>query len=83
MSEWFEDESFWGLLYPYMFSHEFTKHSDEQVEKILNLIPLEGNSVLDLCCGPGRISVEFAPHPLLLEQSDSEFETTRFGDRMD
>jgi SAM-dependent methyltransferase len=58
--EWFEDESFWRDLYPYMFPEEQFKLADQQVDKILALVRPQGRSVLDLCCGPGRHSTSLA-----------------------
>jgi len=58
--EWFEDEQFWRNLYPVMFPPERLAAAGEQVGHILELVKFEGRKVLDLCCGPGRHSVEFA-----------------------
>lgn len=60
MGEWFEDESFWQELYPYLFSDERFNIAAEQIEKALALARYKGGPVLDLCCGPGRHTVELA-----------------------
>lgn len=60
MGEWFEDESFWYELYPFLFPEIRFKEADAQVEQILELLQLKEIAVLDLCCGPGRISSGFA-----------------------
>jgi SAM-dependent methyltransferase len=60
--EWYEDDAFWRELYPYMFPAERFAAAPEQVDQILNLTKFSGQSVLDLCCGPGRHAVEFARH---------------------
>lgn len=60
MTEWFEDENFWIELYPYLFSAERFEAADKEVEKVLDLVGLRGDSILDLCCGPGRHAVAFA-----------------------
>lgn len=60
MTEWFADETFWETFYLYMFSEEQFELAEEQVEKILALLDLNGGSVLDLACGPGRHSVALA-----------------------
>lgn len=60
MSEWFEDEEFWIDTYPVIFSEERFKIAPEQIEKALALAGVENGTVLDLCCGPGRHSVELA-----------------------
>jgi hypothetical protein len=51
--EWFDDDSFWRELYPFMFSEQRIDAADEQVADALALIKPSGKSVLDLCCGPG------------------------------
>ena len=58
--EWFDEDSFWRELYPFMFSKERITQADEQIAKILVLTKPPGRSVLDLCCGPGRCSVSLA-----------------------
>jgi SAM-dependent methyltransferase len=57
MAEWFENESFWREMYPYMFDKQAFAAADEQVRKILKLTGVRRGAVLDLCCGPGRHSV--------------------------
>ena len=57
MTEWFENESFWREMYPYMFDKQAFAAADEQVRKILKLTGVRRGAVLDLCCGPGRHSV--------------------------
>lgn len=58
--EWFDDESFWRELYPFMFSEQRFASADEQMAKALRLTKPAGKSVLDLCCGPGRCSIALA-----------------------
>ena len=60
MREWFENEDFWRVLYPYMFDEQRFAQADEQVRKILKLTGIRRGAVLDLCCGPGRHSVALA-----------------------
>src|SRR5215831_11311976 len=57
---WFEDEDFWRDLYPYMFHADRYAAATGEVEQILALTHFAGRTVLDLCCGPGRHSIEFA-----------------------
>ena len=57
---WYENEQFWIDFYPYMFGEERLQAAVEQVDRILALTGLDGGDVLDLCCGPGRHSVELA-----------------------
>lgn len=58
--DWFENEDFWRDFYAYMFSPERFAAAKEEVSQIMALTQCTGGSVLDLCCGPGRHSVEFA-----------------------
>jgi SAM-dependent methyltransferase len=58
--EWFEDESLWRELYPYVFPVERLAAAKDQVNQIVALTGVTGGAVLDLCCGPGRHAVEFA-----------------------
>src|SRR3954471_13440894 len=57
---WFENEDFWRGLYPYMFPVERLAAAPEQVAQIVALTGVTSGDVLDLCCGPGRHSIEFA-----------------------
>jgi SAM-dependent methyltransferase len=57
---WFENEDFWRDLYPYMFPVERLAAAPEQIAQILALTGVRSGHVLDLCCGPGRHSIEFA-----------------------
>ena len=58
--EWYEDESFWKATYPFLFSEARFEAAETHVENILNLVGLDSGDVLDLCCGPGRVSVPMA-----------------------
>ena len=58
--EWFEDETLWRELYPYVFPVDRVAAAPAQVSQILSLAAVNGGAVLDLCCGPGRHSLEFA-----------------------
>lgn len=58
--EWFESEEFWQDFYPYMFSEERFAAAPDEVSRIMALAQSSGGSLLDLCCGPGRHSAEFA-----------------------
>jgi SAM-dependent methyltransferase len=74
MGEWFEEESFWSEMYPYMFPEERFHLADEQIEKVLALIDYQGGDVLDLCCGPGRHSLALAKRGIRVTGVDrSEF----------
>jgi SAM-dependent methyltransferase len=58
--EWFDDDSFWRELYPFMFSEQRIKATTEQITKALALAKPTSKSVLDLGCGPGRCSIALA-----------------------
>lgn len=58
--EWFDDDSFWRGLYPFMFPEQRIADADEQIAKALALTKPPGKSALDLCCGPGRCSIALA-----------------------
>jgi SAM-dependent methyltransferase len=58
--EWFDDDSFWEELYPFMFPEQRFTSTREQIEKVLALAKPVGNAALDLCCGPGRCSIALA-----------------------
>jgi SAM-dependent methyltransferase len=61
MAEWFEDESFWEDLYPFLASDERIEVAKGEVAQIIRLLNVsQGASVLDLCCGPGRHSLILA-----------------------
>jgi hypothetical protein len=42
MSEWFEDESFWIEMRPFIFPEERVRIAEQQVEKILTLAGYQG-----------------------------------------
>jgi ubiquinone/menaquinone biosynthesis C-methylase UbiE len=58
--EWFDDESFWRELYPFMFPEQRIANAVEQMAMVLALTKPAGKAVLDLCCGPGRCSIALA-----------------------
>ncbi len=60
MAQWFEDDGFWERLYPFMFSARAFERAPQQVEDIIRLTGIESGSVLDLCSGPGRHTLEWA-----------------------
>ena len=60
MAEWFENETFWETMYPYMFSETRVGMAAEEVARVIQLTGMTGGAVLDLCCGPGRHAVMFA-----------------------
>ncbi len=59
--EWFENEDFWLKYGPVMFDEQHWAEANGIARRCCDIAELsEGNSILDACCGPGRISVELA-----------------------
>jgi len=58
---WHEDDSFWEMWGPIMFSEQRLEDAQEEVERIVSLLGIKpGTHILDLCCGIGRHSLELA-----------------------
>ena len=58
---WHEDDSFWETWGPVMFTEKRVADASEEVLRIIKLLDIQpGASILDLGCGIGRISLEFA-----------------------
>lgn len=58
---WHEDDEFWKVFAPLMFSEDRWDATPVEVDSLLSLLALQpGATVLDLCCGPGRHSLELA-----------------------
>lgn len=60
MSDWFDDDTFWRAVYPFLMTEERMEGAADEVDSALSLVGFEGGDVLDLCCGAGRHSVELA-----------------------
>jgi SAM-dependent methyltransferase len=61
MVAWHESDDFWETWAPYIFSAARLQSASTEVERIIELLEMvPGASVLDLCCGVGRHSLEFA-----------------------
>src|SRR5260370_5761268 len=58
--EWFENETLWRELYPYVFPVERVAAANGQVRRILALAGGTVGNVLDWCWGRGRPAGEFA-----------------------
>jgi SAM-dependent methyltransferase len=61
-SDWFENDEFWELTAEFMFSAERRLAAPVEVEQMLALTGLDpaGATVLDMPCGVGRHTLEFA-----------------------
>jgi SAM-dependent methyltransferase len=58
---WYEDESFWNIFAPAMFTEDRLDETAGEIERAVKLLDIEkGAKVLDLCCGIGRHSLELA-----------------------
>lgn len=68
--DWYDDDSFWIELYPFLFPQSRLEAAPNEVELILNLAGRPVKSVLDLCCGPGRHSIAFADRGLQVTAVD-------------
>ena len=58
---WFEDQTFWQDFRSVLFHNYRMNSTSLQVEKMIELLELSrDDKILDLCCGVGRHSLEFA-----------------------
>lgn len=58
---WHQDDGFWEKIETALFSGARIAESEREVEAIISLTGIEPKArVLDLCCGIGRHSIEFA-----------------------
>lgn len=61
MKPWHDDDRFWKTFKKIIFPKERFEHAPGEVDHILKLLKVKpGAAVLDLCCGPGRHTVELA-----------------------
>jgi SAM-dependent methyltransferase len=61
MTDWYDDDSFWETFQNYMFDPRRLGLAVAEVDQMVSLLGLQsGAAVLDLCCGIGRHSIEFA-----------------------
>jgi SAM-dependent methyltransferase len=61
MTDWYADDSFWETFQSYMFDPRRLALTGAEVDQMSSLLGLQsGAAVLDLCCGLGRHSIEFA-----------------------
>ncbi|MCJ7624105.1 MAG: class I SAM-dependent methyltransferase, partial [Anaerolineaceae bacterium] len=56
---WHESDDFWETMAPKMFGERAWTSAPEYIENLVRLLDLHpGEAVLDMCCGPGRHSLE-------------------------
>lgn len=61
MNAWHEQDAFWTKWAPVMFHERRWEKAAEEVANIISLLNIgQTASVLDLCCGPGRHSLQLA-----------------------
>ena len=58
---WREEDSFWEIAGPVLFTEQRWEYAPREVGAMVSLLGLSpGARVLDMCCGVGRHSLEFA-----------------------
>ena len=58
---WHSDDDFWKTYAPIMFNEQRWAGTPAEVDSLLKLLaPAPRGAILDLCCGPGRHSLELA-----------------------
>ena len=58
---WHDNDRFWATWKSFMFPKSKIENTPAEVDQILKLMKIKpGARVLDLCCGPGRHSLELA-----------------------
>jgi SAM-dependent methyltransferase len=60
MSKWYENDRFWEKTFAFMFPEGRIAGTTQELDDLLTLIGAPARDALDLCCGPGRASVELA-----------------------
>lgn len=61
MKKWHDDDRFWKAWRPMMFTPARWDAVPAEVDAMLKLLKIKpGSRILDLCCGPGRHSLELA-----------------------
>jgi SAM-dependent methyltransferase len=68
---WHENDTFWETWGPLMFNPDRIAMAKEEMGKVVTLTELSpGASVLDLCCGIGRCSLELARNGFIVTGVD-------------
>ena len=61
MTTWHEKIDFWERFAPFLFTEGHWESAVDDVNHLVELLDVQvGDSILDVCCGPGRHSLEFA-----------------------
>ncbi len=60
-NRWYGEDAFWHLFEPVLFSPQRVARAVEEVDRLARLLSIGPSaSILDLCCGTGRHSLELA-----------------------
>jgi SAM-dependent methyltransferase len=71
MVAWYENDDFWETWAPYLFSSARLGNASSEVGALVDLLKLApGASILDVCCGIGRHSLEFARRGFAVTEVD-------------
>ena len=71
MTEWYEQDAFWDEISDRLFTEDHWARAENEINDIIVLLGArKGNKVLDLCCGPGRHSIELAKKRLIVTSVD-------------
>jgi SAM-dependent methyltransferase len=61
MKSWHESDDFWETMAPMIFGNQRWDAAPVEVDQVVRLLGASpGAAILDLCCGPGRHSLELA-----------------------
>lgn len=61
MVEWYNNDEFWDVMSHKLFAVKDPAETKKEIEQIISLTGITpGSKLLDLCCGQGRHSLEFA-----------------------
>ena len=59
-SDWFLDETFWAVMYPFLFPEPSYTAAADHVANLPTLTGCTVGTALDLACGPGRYAIPLA-----------------------
>jgi len=61
MKSWYEDNEFWETMAHIIFSERHWAAAPVEIDQVISLLGCQAEAtILDLCCGPGRHSLELA-----------------------
>lgn len=78
MKPWHEQDAFWQTMADKMFTPSQWEQAAVEVDHLLALVKMAaGAAVLDLCCGPGRHSLELARRGFMVRVSTERKATSK------